>query len=121
MEKAKRLREMQKLAKQQQDLMELMNKTEEVISAIEIEGEISLASLRNLQSNVDNWVKGLETEEEHRKRKAEEAAEEDRKRKRKEEDEKRKKEEEEKRKAEEEKRKAEEERMRDPNNWPTYE
>ncbi|XP_052059601.1 putative autophagy-related protein 11 isoform X2 [Mytilus californianus] len=129
---------LQGLAKQQQELMEFIAKTEDLVIKIEKNADLSLSDIHGVKGQMKQWCDGLETlEEKERKRRKEQEEverkkmekeeaerltkeEEDRKKREQEEAEKRKAQQEE-REAEEKRRKQEEEKKkRDWKNWPPF-
>lgn len=85
---------MQRLAQQQQELMEFIAKTETLIMKIESDAPVSESDIADVKNQMNKWCKVLETIAEQESRKKEEKEEE----KRRKEDEKRKKKGEEERK-----------------------
>ncbi|XP_052059579.1 uncharacterized protein LOC127700210 isoform X2 [Mytilus californianus] len=138
MKKLEQVQTVQRLAKQQQELMEFIAKTEQLVLKIESNAALSFSDLTGVTSQMKQWCDGLETLEEQKKRKKEEKEEEERKKREKEDAERRKVEEEErkkreqeeaeKRRKEQEEREAEEKRRkqeedkkkRDWKNWPPF-
>jgi hypothetical protein len=138
MKKVEQVQMMQRLAKQQHELMEFIAKTEELVLKIETNADLSYSDIMEVKGHMNQWCEGLETLEEKKKRIMEEkkvgerekrAKEEaEKRRKEKEEREKREKEEAEKRRKENEEREAEEKRrklekqknIRDWKNWPPF-
>ncbi|XP_056009197.1 uncharacterized protein LOC130051310 [Ostrea edulis] len=104
-EKLEKLATFQKMAKQQQDLQEFMNKTSEMIQKIENETELGTQDIKDINKALHEWSDGLEEEKDRKERKRREREEE----KRKAEEEKRQKIEEERKKKEREKQKRIEE------------
>ena len=138
MKKLEQVQMMQRLAKQQHELMEFIAKTEELVLKVETNADLSYSDIMEVKGHMNQWCKGLETLEEKKKRIREEKEEEEREKREKEEAEKRRKEEEERekkgkenaekrrkekeeREAEEKRRKQEEEKKRrDWKNWPPF-
>ena len=114
MKKLEQVQMMQRLAKQQHELMEFIAKTEELVLKIETNADLSYSDIMEVKGHMNQWCKGLETLEEKKKRIREEKEEEEREKREKEEAKKRRKEEEEREKREKEeaekRRKEEEER-----------
>lgn len=127
MKQLEQVQTMERLAKQQQDLMALIAKTEQLVLKIGSKAALSQADITDVTSQLVQWCDGLETVEEKKRRLREEKEEEERMKKEKEdaerkmkEEEERKKEEEE-REAEEKRRKQEEEKKkRDWKTWPPF-
>ena len=138
MRKVEQVQMMQRLAKQQHELMEFIAKTEELVLKIETNADLSYSDITGIKGHMNQWCEGLETLEEKKKRIREEQKAEEREkmekekaeklRKEKEEREKKEKEEAEKQRKENEEREAEEKRikrekqkeLRDWKNWPQF-
>lgn len=110
MNELEQVQKQQSLAKQQQELMELIAKTETLFANIESDTALSLSDITGVTDQMKQWSNVLETleEKETRKRKEKEAKE--RKKRESEENEKRKKENEERKEREEKERKRREEK-----------
>jgi len=120
MKKVEQVQMMQRLAKQQHELMEFIAKTEELVLKIETNADLSYSDIMGVKGHMNQWCEGLETLEEKKKRIREEKEKEEREKREKEEAERRRKEKEE-REAEEKRRKQEEEKKkRDWKNWPPF-
>jgi hypothetical protein len=59
---------MQRLAKQQHELMEFIAKTEELVLKIETNADLSYSDIMEVKGHMNQWCKGLETLEEKKKR-----------------------------------------------------
>ena len=136
--KVEQVQMMQRLAKQQHELMEFIAKTEELALKIETNADVSYSDIMEVKDHMNQWREGLETLEENKKRIREEKEEQEREKREKEEAEKRRKEKEdrekrekeeaekrrkekEEREAEEKRRKQEEEKKRrDWKKWPPF-
>ena len=120
MKKVEQVQMMQRLAKQQHELMEFIAKTEELVLKIETNADLSYSDITGIKGHMNQWCEGLETLEEKKKRIREEQKAEEREKRKKEEAENRRKENEE-REAEEKRRKQEnEKKRRDWKNWPPF-
>ncbi|CAC5373111.1 unnamed protein product [Mytilus coruscus] len=127
MKQLEQVKTMQRLAKQQQELMELIAKTEQLVLKIGSKAALSQSDITGVTSQLIQWCDGLETLEEKKRRLREEKEEEERKKMEKEEEERKIKEEEERKKekeeqeAEEKRRKLEKEKKkRDWKTWPPF-
>lgn len=108
---------MQRLAKQNQELMEFIAETEDLFLKIESDAELTFSDISGVKGHLSEWCDGLETLNEKKKRIKEEKENEE-KEKRKQEDAERRRKEKEEKEAAEKKRKLEEEKKR--RNWKTW-
>ncbi|XP_052059590.1 uncharacterized protein LOC127700211 isoform X3 [Mytilus californianus] len=108
---------MQRLAKQNQELMEFIAETEDLVLKIESDAELSFSDISGVQGHLNEWCDGLETLKEKKRRIKEEKENEEREKRKQEEAERRRKEKEQKEAAEK-KRKLEQEKKR--RNWKTW-
>jgi hypothetical protein len=127
MKKVEQVQMMQRLAKQQHELMEFIAKTEELVLKIETNADLSYSDIMGVKGHMNQWCEGLETLEEKKKRIMEEKKVGEREKRAKEQAEKRRKEKEERekrekeREAEEKRRKLEKQKnIRDWKNWPPF-
>jgi hypothetical protein len=127
MKKVEQVQMMQRLAKQQHELMEFIAKTEELVLKIETNADLSYSDIMEVKGHMNQWCEGLETLEEKKKRIMEEKKVGEREKRAKEQAEKRRKEKEERekrekeREAEEKRRKLEKQKnIRDWKNWPPF-
>jgi hypothetical protein len=127
MKKVEQVQMMQRLAKQQHELMEFIAKTEELVLKIETSADLSYSDIMEVKGHMNQWCEGLETLEEKKKRIMEEKKVGEREKRAKEQAEKRRKEKEERekrekeREAEEKRRKLEKQKnIRDWKNWPPF-
>jgi hypothetical protein len=125
--KVEQVQMMQRLAKQQHELMEFIAKMEELVLKIETNADLSYSDIMGVKGHMNQWCEGLETLEEKKKRIMEEKKVGEREKRAKEQAEKRRKEKEERekrekeREAEEKRRKLEKQKnIRDWKNWPPF-
>ncbi|CAC5401517.1 unnamed protein product [Mytilus coruscus] len=115
--KLEQVQAMQRLAKQNQELMEFIAETEDLVLKIESDAELSFSDISGVKGHLNEWCDGLETLKEKKRRIKEEKENEEREKRKQEEAERRRKEKEEKEAAEK-KRKLEQEKKR--RNWKTW-
>ena len=120
MKKLEQVQMMQRLAKQQHELMEFIAKTEELVLKIETNADLSYSDFNEVKGHMNQWCEGLETLEEKKKRIREEKEEEEREKREKENAEKRRKEKEEREAEEKRKKQEEKKKRRDWKNWPPF-